>query len=199
MRTTILQEPVKVRDSNDTLRRLKNIASKRNGKCLSANYKSIKQKLLWECEKGHRWRTTINSILYSGSWCPECAGNRKLSLIELQHLASQKGGMCLATHYVNSTAKLLWQCKHGHQWYASALSVKYRDSWCPHCAGNQPLGMDAMHRLALENEGECLSEKYKNCKTKMLWKCKKGHQFQSTPENVKLGRWCPHCNSKIAK
>ncbi len=133
MGITILQEPVKVRDVNDTLRRLKNIASERNGKCLSANYKSIKQKLLWECEKGHRWRTTINSILYSGSWCPICAGNRKLSLIELQHLARKKGGMCLATHYVNSKTKLLWQCKHGHQWYATAFSIKTRESWCPVC------------------------------------------------------------------
>ncbi len=199
MRTTSLHEPAKVHDANDTLRRLKKIALEHNGKCLSVNYKSIKQKLLWECEKGHRWRTTINSILYSSSWCPECAGNRKLSLIELQHLAIQKDGRCLATHYLNSKTRILWQCKQGHQWYASALSIKNRNSWCPKCAGNQPLGIEAMRNLASGNEGECLSNGYSNCKTPLHWKCKNGHQFQLTPESARLGRWCPHCNYKNYK
>jgi len=133
MRTTILQESAAVHKANEALGRLKKIALERNGKCLFENYKSIKQKLLWECEKGHRWRTTTDSILYSGSWCPECAGNRKLSLIELQHLASRKGGTCLATHYVNSKTRLLWQCNSGHQWFATAFAIKIRNSWCPEC------------------------------------------------------------------
>lgn len=123
----------KVHDSNDTLKRLKKIALEHNGKCLSTNYKNIKQKFLWECKKGHRWHTTINSILYAGSWCPQCAGNLKLSLTELQHLARKKGGICLATHYINSKTKLLWQCKYGHEWYATAFSIKTRKSWCPVC------------------------------------------------------------------
>jgi hypothetical protein len=195
MRTAILYESEKVNDATDTLRRLNKIALEHKGKCLSVNYDSIKQKLLWECEKGHKWRTTINSIVYSGSWCPECAGNRKLSLIELQHLAIKKGGMCLATHYINSKTRILWQCKQGHQWYASASSIKNRNSWCPVCAGNQPFGMDTMNKLAEKNQGKCLSTTYVNCKTKMLWKCKNGHQFQATPENVNQGKWCPHCRN----
>lgn len=119
--------------SNKILNRINRIASNHNGKCLSAHCENLKQKLLWECEKGHRWRTTIDSVLYSGSWCPECAGNRKLSLIELQHLASKKGGMCLATQYVNSKTRLLWQCNNGHQWFATAFAIKTRNSWCPEC------------------------------------------------------------------
>lgn len=133
MKRSILHKIVKVHDTNNTIEQLQKMALEHNGKCLSTSYKSIKQKLLWECEKGHRWLTTINSILYSGSWCPQCAGNRKLSLIELQHLASKKGGKCLANHYINSKTKLLWQCKHGHQWYATTFSIKTRKSWCPVC------------------------------------------------------------------
>lgn len=101
------------------------------------------------------------------------------SIIEMQKIAIAKGGLCLSHHYINSRIKLLWQCGNGHQWYATLFSIKVWDSWCPQCAGNQSLGIDAMHRLAQKNEGKCLLTKYLNCKTKMLWQCKEGHQFQS--------------------
>jgi hypothetical protein len=52
-----------------------------------------------------------------------------------------------------------------------------------------------MQRLALENQGKCLSKKYMNCKTKMIWTCKNGHRFQTTADNIKHGRWCPHCRT----
>lgn len=115
-------------------------------------------------------------------------------MLEMHEIAFAKGGKCLSHYYVNSKIKLLWQCSFGHQWFATPFSIKVRKSWCPVCAGKQPLGMSAMHKLAKENKGKCISNKYVNCKTKMLWQCKKDHQFQSTPDNIKQGRWCPFCN-----
>lgn len=118
-------------------------------------------------------------------------------LTEMHRIARERGGDCLSKRYVNSKARLLWQCEKGHQWNASPFSIKTRKSWCPQCAGNQPLGTDAMHVLAREKGGECLSKQYVNCKTKMLWQCKNGHKFQSTPDNIKQGRWCPYCRVTI--
>ncbi len=114
-------------------------------------------------------------------------------LIEMQLIAKQCGGECLSEQYINNKERLLWKCGRGHRWYSSPFSIKIRKSWCPQCDGNQPLGMDAMHGLAKENEGKCLSNKYENCKTKMLWQCKYGHVFENTPDNVKHGKWCPLC------
>jgi hypothetical protein len=114
-------------------------------------------------------------------------------LAEMKIIAIQRGGQCLSEQYINSKEKLLWQCSKGHYWTATPFSIKVRKSWCPHCAGTQPLGMDAMHVLARERGGKCLSKGYKNCKTKMLWQCKNGHQFHSTPDNIKQGKWCPQC------
>ena len=116
-------------------------------------------------------------------------------ILEMQKMAIDKGGKCLSTEYTNSKVPLLWQCSCGHQWLATPFSIKIRKSWCPVCAGNRPFGIDIMHKLASENEGTCLSTKYTNCKTKMLWECRNGHQFQATPENVKQGKWCPHCRN----
>ena len=116
-------------------------------------------------------------------------------ILEMRKIAIAKEGKCLSLNYINSKVKLLWQCNSGHQWYASPFSIKVRKSWCPHCAGNQPLGLDAMHVLAREKGGKCLSKQYLNCKTKMLWQCQHGHQFQSTPDNIKQGKWCPNCSA----
>jgi len=125
--------------------------------------------------------------------------NNDGTILELQKIAKKRGGNCLSKQYLNSKGKLLWQCNMEHQWYATPFSIKVRRSWCPQCAGNLPLGMKAMHKLANKNEGKCLSVIYNNCKTKILWQCKNGHQFLSTPDNIKHGKWCPYCQSLIVK
>jgi hypothetical protein len=122
-------------------------------------------------------------------------------LTKMQAIAKQRGGKCLSKRYINSKEHLLWQCSKGHEWKSTPFSVKTRRSWCPVCAGNKPLGLESMHKLARSRGGECLSVEYSNVKTKMLWQCKDGHQFQSTADNVKQGKWCPYCkknNNKIA-
>ncbi|KOH44812.1 hypothetical protein NC99_23590 [Sunxiuqinia dokdonensis] len=54
----------------------------------------------------------------------------------MKKLAEQKGGKCLTKEYTNSKAKMRWQCQNGHQWYATAFSIKNRKSWCPECYRN---------------------------------------------------------------
>lgn len=50
-----------------------------------------------------------------------------------------------------------------------------------------------MRKLALRNEGECISTEYTNNSTKLRWLCKEGHEFEATPGNVQQGKWCPTC------
>lgn len=122
--------------NSNILMQLQNLACNHHGKCLTSAYTNQRQKLLWECKNGHQWISSVNSVLYSGSWCPYCAGNKKLTLSGLQQLAEQKGGNCLSSQYVNSKTKLLWQCAQGHLWQATAFSIKVRNSWCPVCYKN---------------------------------------------------------------
>lgn len=120
-------------------------------------------------------------------------------LAEMQLIAEQRGGNSLSRRYINSKEKLVWECSEGHVWSSTPFSIKVRKSWCPQCAGNQPLGIDAMYKLARDHGGRCLSVEYFNVKTKMLWQCKFGHIFKSSADNINQGRWCPICyriNSK---
>lgn len=115
-------------------------------------------------------------------------------ITKMQIIAEQRGGNCLSKQYINSKEKLLWECKKGHQWFSTPFSIIVRKSWCPVCAGNQPLGMEAMNGLAQTHGGKCLSVDYFSVKTKMCWQCKNGHIFESTPDNINQGRWCPYCH-----
>lgn len=121
----------------------------------------------------------------------------KGTIQEMQLLAKSKGGICWSKTYVNSKTNLWWECRNGHQWQSTPLSVKNRNSWCPVCANNQPLGIDEMHRLAATKKGKCLSNNYVNVKTKLSWKCEKGHQFEATPDSIRKGVWCKECKQCV--
>ena len=48
--------------------------------------------------------------------------------------------------------------------------------------------------IARERDGECLSDRYTNTTTKMVWKCKEGHRWSMTFNSVnRNGVWCPEC------
>lgn len=47
--------------------------------------------------------------------------------------------------------------------------------------------------------GECLNESYENARTPMLWRCEKGHEWETSLCNIKSGHWCPTCRREQAK
>jgi hypothetical protein len=58
------------------IEKMRQLARKRGGKCLSKAYVNNKTPLLWECAKKHRW-FAIPSNVQQGSWCYKCANLRK--------------------------------------------------------------------------------------------------------------------------
>jgi len=53
--------------------------------------------------------------------------------------------------------------------------------------------MSDMRKIAKAKNGKCLSIKYKNMNSKLMWQCKFGHIWYSKASNVKYGTWCPYC------
>lgn len=60
-----------------TINEMQELAKTREGKCLSKRYVNNETKLTWRCKKGHVWGARPSSIKY-GTWCPYCAGKRKI-------------------------------------------------------------------------------------------------------------------------
>jgi len=187
-----------------TLEDLQKIAAERGGECLSNEYEGHQIKLLWRCSRGHEWLTTP-SLIKQGKWCPQCYAERygrsliKYAIEDMRSMAAQRGGECLSSEYINSTTKLLWRCKHGHEFYAHSASVR-SGRWCKKCAGvanakiHRKHTIEEMRGLAAERGGECLSNKYVNTLTKLRWRCSKGHEWRTAAQNILYrDQWCPIC------
>jgi len=90
---------------NKKIEELQKIATSRGGYCLSNIYFNNHTKLLWECNKGHKWKNTSHHIL-SGQWCPFCAHNKIGTIEKMQLIAKNRGGECLSKIYINEVTNL---------------------------------------------------------------------------------------------
>ena len=177
------------------------IAKRRFGRCISANYKNGSSPLIWECSRGHRWSAAParikDGLWRKGTWCPKCHNSRrrflaKRSIESMNNLARDRGGECLSREYLGSKSKLTWRCAGGHQWQALPTSIA-QGTWCPVCAGNQRLELAQFQDIAARRGGFCLSQKYRNERSALLWRCALGHEWMAPPNHVKRGTWCSKC------
>jgi len=177
---------------------MQEVALEKGGKCLSSSYVDCSTKLKWQCEKGHRWKSTPTDV-NRGRWCKNCAckesaKKRKLTIEEMKIIASSRGGKCLSQTYIDAITKLEWQCRKGHIWEATPAKIK-SETWCKICGrenafASRRLSIDLMHKIAAKKGGKCLSKKYINSKTRLKWQCEQGHIWQATPDSIKNGSWC---------
>jgi hypothetical protein len=179
--------------ANAFLKELQNLAKARGGECLSKIYVDFQTDLRWRCKKGHTWKTALSNLKYNDRWCPICARSERANafLKELQDLAKARGGKCLSKKYVNKDTKLKWRCREGHIWETIPKSIK-KGTWCPYCAGHHKT-IEDMHKLAEARGGECLSSEYIDTHSKLRWSCKAGHIWETTPNVIISGSWCPNC------
>lgn len=177
-----------------TIEEARKIATERDGQCLSDKYINNRIPLHWKCKFGHQWFTTIDKIKNGSTWCPECAGNKRLTIEEAQREAIKRGGQCLSVTYVNCGMPLRWKCGFEHEWIATFADIKNSHSWCPECAGNRCFTIEDARREAIKRNGECLSDVYVNSKTSLRWRCHLQHEWLATFSDIKnQGTWCPIC------
>jgi len=179
-----------------TIQEIQALASKRGGRCLSEHYKSSREKLLWECSKGHKWEA-LHSGIKRGRWCPSCASDARLSIKDMQSIAEERGDRYLSGAYVNTQTKIQWDCSEGHQWEGTLNKFK-SGSWCPKYYNKtrgdfRKLTIEEMGQIVADRDGRCLSEVYINTRTKLPWECSEGRTWEATPSGIKKGAWCPEC------
>jgi hypothetical protein len=52
---------------------------------------------------------------------------------------------------------------------------------------------EARLKICKNGRGRCLSKEYINCRSKLTWQCKQGHQWVAVPSSIKRGIWCRTC------
>ena len=164
----------------------KNLASQKNGECLSTECNYWLDIIKWKCHNDHVWETKLKNIL-EGTWCPYC---NKITIEDCIKLAKNKNGICLSETYTNRI-KLKWQCEYDHIWEARIDRIK-KGSWCPECVKNR-ITINDCNEVALKNNGKCLSNECNNENDKLFWQCEKNHKWCASYANISRDRWCPYC------
>lgn len=188
-----------------SLQDMQEVAMKNEGKCLSNEYHGIDKYYKWECKEGHTWSATFHKVKNGKNWCPTCAIiNRakkriKYSIEDLKKFALNKDGFCLSESFINIKSKYLWQCKNGHKWFATGDNILNNQRWCPECANNFIGNIEEMNKIAFQRGGRCLSNKYINSKTKIIWECSEKHVWDAIPSLIKRGAWCPECGQGLGE
>ena len=120
---------------------------------------------------------------------------KKLTLLDCQNIAVERGGKCLSEEYNGNKEKMKWSCKEDHIWSACFGNIKNLKNWCSVCSYNdRKFTLLDCQKLAIEKGGKCLSEKYNGCAEKMIWICKDSHIWTNCFDNIKNKKnWCPEC------
>ena len=160
------------------------------------------KKYLWQCSKGHQWKTSPSERA-SGKGCPFCSGKYLLvgfndlktthpkiahELVELDPESISKG----------SNRKVTWRCSLGHEWVSSA-NQRTSGYGCPFCSGKRvwPGFNDlATTHPSLSSELIDLDPTTINQGSvkKVWWRCESGHKWSATPNSRTANQsGCPTC------
>lgn len=169
------------------------VAVERGGECLSDTYVNSKTHLKWRCKYNHEWAASLNKIKNCGQWCPDCGGTSKLNIDIAHNIASERGGFCLSTEYINCESLLQWRCVYGHYWMANLTNVKNKHSWCPECAGHTKWTIEELNQIAATHGGKLNSIEYINSQSHLEWECEYGHLWLAIANSIVQGSWCPMC------
>ena len=172
---------------------MQELALSLGGMFLSPGCLTVAKPHRWRCKDGHEWMSSIHQVK-KRKWCKKCADNKQRDSIEMmRRVATERKGECLSSAYVDQKTKLCWQCEHGHEWEAQPANVKM-GQWCPECARNKlRLTLQDVQKFAEKQDGRCLAKEYHSNTEKILWECKKGHQWLAPTNNISMGSWCPDC------
>lgn len=210
-------------DKEAFLRNAKETALSRGGLCLSNEYITSKEPLVWFCNHHQKeWTSPYQSVVSKGSWCPECGKEQRYQalqsgisaspeerLLEAQTYANKHNGECLSDEYKNVSSNLKWFCnKHQSSFEDSFNHIVNQKKWCPKCEDEvrqqkKEAENDAQLARAkyyAENRGGvCFSTEYGGTYGKLTYKCSNpSHEpFDAVfDDTVNKGTWCPKCSVK---
>ena len=180
----------------------------------------------WICKEGHTWDARIYSR-NKGYGCPKCGRiltAQKISVAKpgksLQDLYpliakdwnyNKNHPLLPSDVNAHSDRKVWWVCENKHEYQMSISKRTSRGNGCHYCSGHKVLtGYNDLATKCSELLNEWDYEKNKdllptqisvNSHKKVWWKCKYGHEWQSSICNRSRGNGCPMCGniSRIEK
>lgn len=158
-----------------------------NEKPLIEVKKSSNNKVIWECNKGHKWKAKISDRTRStSSVCPECK-KEKLSFVRrfpnaAKHYSSKNEIDINSPDFIASNVHL-WECEKGHIRKATAWNVtengkdEYNCAQCKKDANYLYINRPDLEEFFSKENTVNFYELSLFSGKKVLWECDKGHKW----------------------
>lgn len=114
----------------------------------------------------------------------------KRMLLKVDEIISRKNGLRISpdSDYDDRLSKLDLMCEKLHP-FTSAAKYLIRGSWCRDCKiAENRLSEATLHGIAQSYGGKYVGKKYKNNKTRIKWKCAKGHPFMRSVGSIRVNQ-----------
>lgn len=178
----------------DGMKTLRAIAREHGGRCLSREYVAEAPGMLWSCAEGHTWQAKPKTIR-RGCWCPRCAQQQRRTLADMQELAAERGGKCVARSYLGHDTSIEWACAKGHRFKIRPRCVR-AGQWCPVCSKPES-SHDRALAFARRQGGALVTRTPAGTNDSVRWRCAEGHEWTSNAYRVARGAWCPWCTGRL--
>lgn len=120
----------------------------------------------------------------------------KYTVRDMEQLAKQRNFRFLSTEYFGIVKKHEWMCPNGHTWFAVPNNIK-NGSGCPKCSHARPRKtLDYIKSIVRDRGFHLISTTFLGMKKKHLWRCRDGHEWLASPQNIKT-TGCPKCSGSI--
>jgi very-short-patch-repair endonuclease len=164
-----------------------------NYRCLTNTYKNALSRLEIVCDKDHISFMTFANFKNSGSRCLECSGKKKYTIKDVKDYLAEFNYTCLEDVYVGANEKMRFVCDKNHHYITTFSSIKSGGKRCLQCCINLKHTISSVKDYVTEFNYICLEDNYINNKTKMKFKCDKGHLFKMRVSCLKNNVRCPKC------
>ncbi len=155
---------------------------------------STRDRIELQCEAGHVWTTKAASVLYEGTWCPQCSKNR-LVADRVNSLASILNLDVVSIPENHSGVMLKLKCSvHGvfdRAWRLFRACAGCRECGFEHIAWGHGEVEESSKKIAEKNNGHCLVDSH--CEGYAVWQCEEGHVFERSFASVAQGKFCETC------
>ncbi len=178
----------------DGLQRLQAAAASRGGVCLSEKYTGLMSRYRFRCAAGHEWQSFAGSVL-DGAWCTACRFDEAgaVAFERLRAVAAPLGWRCLSDAWVGYKERYEFECDKGHRFTRNAAALLYRgeQARCEACEEGE---IEARWLKAIASRsGELLNGPFKGLSERYRFRCAEGHEWETTGELIRRGKWCPEC------
>ena len=166
-------------------------------------FKGIRTRAMCRCEiDGYEWSASTHRLVNSGTGCPQCVGNRKLTAEEYIERINAKPNIRFVRWggaFKGIRSKVVCHCDvDGHEWSTDVDSLVNRGTGCPQCSGQRRwTANERVEQInALPNikfvrwDGE-----FKGGTSKAVCRCDiDGYEWSVRVDSlVNKGTGCPYC------